>query len=41
MTPAAQTKSLLDLIKDLDPETNTPLCETYYEAMRYFGGTVG
>lgn len=29
---------LVDLINDdLDPETNTPLCETLYEALQYFG----
>lgn len=37
-TPAAQ-QDLIDIINlKLDPETNTPLCETYYEAIRYFGG---
>lgn len=31
--------TLLDIINNkLDPETNTPLCETLYEASRYFGG---
>lgn len=30
---------LVDLINDdLDPETNTPLCETLFEALQYFGG---
>ncbi len=30
---------LVDLINDdLDPQTNTPLCETLYEALQYFGG---
>lgn len=30
---------LIDIVNsDLDPETNTPLCETLYEARRYFGG---
>ncbi len=37
-TPASKT-TLLDLINDdLDPETWTPLCETLYEASRYFAG---
>ncbi|MBV7314179.1 pilus assembly protein [Shewanella sp. NIFS-20-20] len=30
--------SILSTINDLDPETNTPLCETLYEASQYFGG---
>lgn len=31
--------TLLDIINNqLDPENNTPLCETLYEASRYFGG---
>jgi type IV pilus assembly protein PilY1 len=31
--------ALLDIINNqLDPENNTPLCETLYEASRYFGG---
>ncbi|MCL1036870.1 rRNA (guanine-N1)-methyltransferase [Shewanella submarina] len=29
---------LLDTIGGLDPETNTPLCETLYEAKQYFAG---
>ncbi|MGI2259204.1 PilC/PilY family type IV pilus protein [Shewanella sp. GXUN23E] len=29
---------LLNTINDLDPETNTPLCETLFEAKRYFAG---
>ncbi len=37
-TDAAQ-QELIDIINlQIDPETNTPLCETYYEAIRYFGG---
>lgn len=32
-------QELVDLINlDIDAETNTPLCESLYEAMRYFGG---
>ena len=30
--------SLLKTISDLDPQTNTPLCETLYEAYSYFAG---
>ncbi|MCS6207697.1 pilus assembly protein [Shewanella baltica] len=30
--------SLLNTIKDLTAKTNTPLCETMYEAYRYFAG---
>lgn len=30
--------SLVDKINDLNAETNTPLCETLYEAYRYFSG---
>jgi type IV pilus assembly protein PilY1 len=30
--------SLLNIISNLDPETNTPLCETLYEVQQYFGG---
>tara|TARA_R110002167_G_scaffold195810_3_gene398635 strand:- start:5122 stop:8676 length:3555 start_codon:yes stop_codon:yes gene_type:complete len=30
--------SLLNTISNLDPQTNTPLCETLYEAYNYFGG---
>ncbi|MCL2915933.1 rRNA (guanine-N1)-methyltransferase [Shewanella corallii] len=30
--------NLLKTIDGLDPETNTPLCETLYEAKRYFAG---
>jgi len=30
--------SLLNTISDLDPLTNTPLCETLYEAYSYFAG---
>ena len=37
MTDASKI-SLLDTIADLDPETNTPLCETLYEAYSYFAG---
>lgn len=29
---------ILDLVDDLSPETWTPLCETLYEASRYFAG---
>ena len=37
-TPESQ-KELLDIINlEIDAETNTPLCETYYEAVRYFAG---
>lgn len=37
-TPAAKI-ALNNIINlQLDPETNTPLCETVYEASRYFGG---
>jgi len=32
-------EAILDLVNNsLDAETNTPLCETLYEASRYFGG---
>lgn len=35
----ASRTTLLDIINNqLDPETNTPLCETLYEASRYFAG---
>jgi type IV pilus assembly protein PilY1 len=35
----AARQSLVDIIQDdVDGETNTPLCETLYEARRYFGG---
>lgn len=35
----AARQVLVDIIKDdVDGETNTPLCETLYEARRYFGG---
>ncbi|PCI60070.1 MAG: rRNA (guanine-N1)-methyltransferase [Gammaproteobacteria bacterium] len=38
MTKSAR-KRLVDIIDlELDGETNTPLCETLYEARRYFGG---
>ncbi|QIR15197.1 pilus assembly protein [Shewanella aestuarii] len=37
MTDASKI-SLLDTIADLDSETNTPLCETLYEAYSYFAG---
>jgi type IV pilus assembly protein PilY1 len=38
MDVAAKTK-VLDIINNqIDGETNTPLCETLYEASRYFGG---
>jgi type IV pilus assembly protein PilY1 len=30
--------SLLNTISNLDPQTNTPLCETLYEAYSYFAG---
>ena len=37
-TPESQ-KELIDIINlEIDAETNTPLCETYYEAVRYFAG---
>lgn len=36
---AVTRQALTDLINnDIDGENNTPLCETLYEAMRYFGG---
>jgi len=32
-------QNLIDLVQDeVDAETNTPLCETLYEAAQYFGG---
>ncbi len=35
----AARQQLVDIIQDdVDGETNTPLCETLYEARRYFGG---
>ena len=35
----AARQRLVDIIQDdVDGETNTPLCETMYEARRYFGG---
>jgi type IV pilus assembly protein PilY1 len=35
----AARQRLVDIIQDdVDGETNTPLCETLYEARRYFGG---
>jgi type IV pilus assembly protein PilY1 len=35
----ASRTALLDIVNNqLDPENNTPLCETLYEASRYFGG---
>ena len=35
----AARQELVDIIQDdVDGETNTPLCETLYEARRYFGG---
>ncbi|WDE14172.1 pilus assembly protein [Thalassomonas haliotis] len=35
----AARQELIDIITlELDAETNTPLCETLYEARRYFGG---
>jgi len=38
MTTTAR-QNLVDIIDlELDGETNTPLCETLYEARRYFGG---
>ncbi|GIU51631.1 pilus assembly protein [Shewanella sp. KT0246] len=30
--------SLITLVNTLDPQTNTPLCETLYEAHQYFSG---
>lgn len=36
---AAQRQSLTDVIDSLDAETWTPLCETLYEAYRYFSGS--
>ena len=30
--------TLLNTISDLNPQTNTPLCETLYESYRYFSG---
>lgn len=37
MTSANQN-SLISLIKDMPAQTNTPLCETLYEAHQYFSG---
>lgn len=37
MTPSAKT-SLMSTINQLPAETNTPLCETMYEAYSYFSG---
>ncbi|MGL4220584.1 MAG: rRNA (guanine-N1)-methyltransferase, partial [Shewanella sp.] len=37
MTPTVKN-SLMDTIEDLPADTNTPLCETLYEAYNYFGG---
>ncbi|WP_445946691.1 pilus assembly protein [Shewanella sp.] len=34
----ANKLALLGTIAGLDPETNTPLCETLYEVQQYFGG---
>ncbi|MGX9462382.1 pilus assembly protein [Shewanella sp. A14] len=34
----ANKKDLFELIDDLDSETNTPLCETLYEAYQFFSG---
>ncbi|MCL1039317.1 rRNA (guanine-N1)-methyltransferase [Shewanella submarina] len=34
----ANKNDLLATINNLDPNTNTPLCETLYEAKRYFAG---
>lgn len=35
----ANRTTLLDIVNNkLEPETNTPLCETLYEASRYFAG---
>jgi type IV pilus assembly protein PilY1 len=34
----ANKLALLGTIANLDPETNTPLCETLYEVQQYFGG---
>lgn len=35
---ATETNVLLNTINNIDAETNTPLCETLYEAYRYFAG---
>ncbi|WP_286266234.1 pilus assembly protein [Thalassotalea atypica] len=38
MTPDNE-ENILDIINNqLDPETNTPLCESLYEALQYFAG---
>ncbi|ABE55995.1 type IV pilin biogenesis protein, putative [Shewanella denitrificans OS217] len=34
----ANKLALLNTVAGLDPETNTPLCETLYEVQQYFGG---
>ncbi len=33
-----EKESLINSVNNLDAETNTPLCETLYEAYRYFSG---
>jgi type IV pilus assembly protein PilY1 len=38
MTSAAQAKLNNIINNEISPETNTPLCETLFEASRYFGG---
>ncbi len=38
MTPTARQNLTHVIDHDIDAETNTPLCETLYEARRYFGG---
>ena len=38
MTDSATTELVNIIDNDLVPQTNTPLCESLYEAMRYFGG---
>lgn len=38
LTSENQTNLLNIINNQLDPENNTPLCETLYEASRYFGG---
>ncbi|MCU4676279.1 PilC/PilY family type IV pilus protein [Catenovulum sp. 2E275] len=35
---SSQTNILLNTIDEIQAETNTPLCETLYEAYRYFAG---
>ena len=38
MTESSKTEILEIINNQIDGETNTPLCETLYEASRYFGG---